>query len=417
MFLALLFRPASTPSALAIKSWGSSIVSASALLIAAGCIPLVSDGADRPSPPGNLAVTATGPTALPEGAAATFTARVSGGMAPFQFLWDQNFGPANLALDSVSTDTLTTPRFPVPGRYEFRVGVRDADGRTGQSSAVVEVRGIVETQVPDLAVIGEPAILSVDVASDAQIVSVQWEVTSGVASLDRPTETETSLTAEAEETVDVHLTLSATADDLDLQISREFEIVAVADLAPSVEVETRLGNFTLELNGRLAPRHAANFLRYVDDGFYDGLLVHRIACQSATGTEPCDPFVIQAGGFFRDADGELDRREPTRDPVASEARDELSNETVYSVAMALRSLAGTSETDPDSARTEFFVNMADNSFLDDQGFTAFARVVDGTDVLDAMVLLERVAGPIIPNEVSLPADDVIMERVRRAPRP
>ena len=135
-------------------------------------------------------------------------------------------------------------------------------------------------------------------------------------------------------------------------------------------------------------------LAYVDDGFYDGLLFHRVLCTeieeeetSSDGTTAeddaaetddndiaavlgCDPFVIQTGGYRR-TDGELEQAEATRDPVTSEADNGLSNATPYSVAMAL---AG---GDVDSGTTEFFINIdADNGYLDDQYFTVFGSVVD-----------------------------------------
>ncbi|MEK7730715.1 MAG: peptidylprolyl isomerase, partial [Planctomycetota bacterium] len=98
----------------------------------------------------------------------------------------------------------------------------------------------------------------------------------------------------------------------------------------------------------------------------------------------------------------------TRDPVPSEADNGLSNSVLYSVALAL------SRGDPDSGTTQFFINLSEaNSFLDDQGFTVFGQVIEGTNVVDDIAALETIASPIIPGEVSLPAEDVIMGRVTR----
>ena len=122
--------------------------------------------------------------------------------------------------------------------------------------------------------------------------------------------------------------------------------------------------------------------------------------------EPCDPFVLQGGGYVR-VDDELELKEPTRPAVMSEAPTGLSNAELYSVSLAL------SGGNVNSGTTQFFFNMRDNGFLDDQGFTVFGRVVEGTDVVDTIVAQERTESPIIAGEVSLPVEDVIMERVTR----
>jgi peptidyl-prolyl cis-trans isomerase A (cyclophilin A) len=119
-----------------------------------------------------------------------------------------------------------------------------------------------------------------------------------------------------------------------------------------------------------------------------------------------EPFVLQGGGFKR-IDGDLEAVETPRDPVPSEADNGLSNSAVYSVALAL---AG---GDADSGTTQFFINLKDNSHLDEQDFTVFGIVVDGLDVVDTIVDTERTASPVIPGEVSLPLEDVIMERITR----
>ena len=102
--------------------------------------------------------------------------------------------------------------------------------------------------------------------------------------------------------------------------------------------------------------------------------------------------------------------EAPRDPVPSEADNGLSNSAAYSVALALTG------GDPDSGTTQFFINLKDNSHLDEQDFTVFGVVADGVEVVDTIVDTERTASPIIPGEVSLPVEDVIMERITRVSR-
>jgi cyclophilin family peptidyl-prolyl cis-trans isomerase len=147
-------------------------------------------------------------------------------------------------------------------------------------------------------------------------------------------------------------------------------------------------------------------LLYVDDGFYDGLLIHRVVCRGGNVDTPCEPFVIQGGGYAREGD-ELVEVEPTREPVASESDNGLSNGQLYTVSLALRG------GNPDSGTTQFFVNLDDNSSLDAQGFTVFGNVVAGQDVVDAIAEVETETSPLIPGEQSLPVDDIIIERISR----
>ncbi len=126
---------------------------------------------------------------------------------------------------------------------------------------------------------------------------------------------------------------------------------------------TSLGDITLELYPDKAPVSVANFLSYVDAGFYDGTLFHRVIPE----------FMIQGGGFTHDM-----RQKKTRTPIQSEADNGLSN-TRYAIAMARTA-------DIHSATSQFFINVADNSFLNhgarDHGYAVFGKVALGTDVVD-----------------------------------
>ena len=133
-----------------------------------------------------------------------------------------------------------------------------------------------------------------------------------------------------------------------------------------VILHTNHGPITIELDTVHAPKSAANFLEYVRTGHFDNPIFHRVI----------DGFMIQGGGFTSDF-----KQKPTRAPVENEARNGLKNKR-YSVAMARTS-------DPHSATAQFFINVADNAFLDHRspdangwGYAVFGRVVGGTDVVD-----------------------------------
>lgn len=346
-----------------------------------------------------------------EGATVTLSATATGGTPPYAYRWDQNDGP-DLALGETTTDSFTTDALTETGRYVFRVIGTDSTGATEEAFVVVEVGTVASTSVPALVVIGEPAALTAQLSTEVTGAAIEWTITSGGGGIADPTDLDTTITTEAAETVDLRLTVTIPTDGEMPQVATQsFEIVSVASLQPRVLVETTLGDFTLELNGTDAPNHTANLLLYVDDGFFDGLLFHRVACTRDESSGVCEPFVIQGGGFER-VDDELLLKEPTRDPIESEASDAMTNGDIYSVALALTG------GDPNSGTTQFFVNMQDNSFLDDQSFTAFAAVVVGTDVLDAIAAVDVADNSIItlPSgeaEVSLPVEDVIMTRVSR----
>jgi len=142
--------------------------------------------------------------------------------------------------------------------------------------------------------------------------------------------------------------------------------VAGAQDPPRVALETSVGRIVLQLAPDRAPATVANFLQYTQDGFYDGTVFHRVI----------DGFMIQGGGF-----GEDMQKKPTRAPVMNEADKGLRNEP-GTIAMARTG-------DPHSATAQFFINVADNAFLDHKskdargwGYTAFGRVVEGMDVVN-----------------------------------
>ena len=158
-----------------------------------------------------------------------------------------------------------------------------------------------------------------------------------------------------------------------------------------IRFETSHGPFTVELFQKEAPVTVENFLRYVDDGFFDGTIFHRIV----------PGFVIQGGGLTSDFSNKK-----TREPIANEAKNGLKN-TRGSLSMARTS-------DISSATSQFFVNLTDNGFLDhsarDYGYAVFGRVTEGMDVIDkiAAVSTGRRKG-----YTDAPLEDVVILSARR----
>lgn len=144
---------------------------------------------------------------------------------------------------------------------------------------------------------------------------------------------------------------------------------AEASSNPRVTFQTTKGSFTVELYPDKTPKTVENFLQYVESGFYDGTIFHRVIPN----------FMAQGGGYTVD----MEKKE-TRGPIQNEADTGVSN-TRGTIAMARTG-------NPHSATAQFFVNVADNTNLDHRskdmrgwGYTAFGRVVDGMDVVDSIV--------------------------------
>lgn len=133
-----------------------------------------------------------------------------------------------------------------------------------------------------------------------------------------------------------------------------------------VKLTTNFGEITLELNAEKAPITVANFLKYVESGFYDGLIFHRVI----------NNFMIQGGGFDTSM-----KQKATEATIKNEADNGLSNDQ-YTIAMARTSI-------PDSASSQFFINVNDNAFLNHTaptssgwGYCVFGKVTAGMDVID-----------------------------------
>jgi peptidyl-prolyl cis-trans isomerase B (cyclophilin B) len=158
-----------------------------------------------------------------------------------------------------------------------------------------------------------------------------------------------------------------------------------------VKLHTNFGIITLELDSEKAPLSVANFLEYVKDGFYNDTIFHRVI----------DGFMIQGGGFMADM-----MQKATRDTIQNEATNGLSN-AAYTIAMART-------PSPHSASSQFFINIADNGFLNHTaqtsqgwGYCVFGKVTEGQDVVDK---IRKVKTGNNSGHQDVPVEAVIIER-------
>ena len=157
-------------------------------------------------------------------------------------------------------------------------------------------------------------------------------------------------------------------------------------------METSMGTITLELDDAKAPETVANFVQYAKDGHYDGTIFHRVI----------DGFMIQGGGLTKDMN-----QKTTREPIRNEAMNGLKN-LRGTIAMARTMVV-------DSATSQFFINLVDNSFLDFQnptpqgfGYAVFGKVTDGMDVVDQIARVKTgFAGP----HQNVPDEAIVIKKV------
>ena len=167
--------------------------------------------------------------------------------------------------------------------------------------------------------------------------------------------------------------------------------VATINVESRVEIVTSVGTMTVELWPDKAPRTVENFLERVDEGFYDGLIFHRVMAN----------FMIQGGGF----DAEMNEREAPRTVVNESTNGERNRR--WTIAMARHA-------DPDSAGAQFYINAKDNPHLnaapDEPGYTVFGKLTAGMEVAGEIELTDtgRVAG--FPN---VPLNTITIETIRR----
>lgn len=159
-----------------------------------------------------------------------------------------------------------------------------------------------------------------------------------------------------------------------------------------IKLQTNMGDITLSLDTEKAPKTCANFLEYVNNGFYDNTIFHRVI----------DGFMVQGGGFTANM-----QQKPTSKTIQNEADNGLSNKR-GTIAMARTN-------DPHSATAQFFINVSDNAFLnhraktpDAWGYCVFGEVVEGLDVLDK---IKAVKTSSRAGHQDVPVNDIVLEKV------
>ena len=157
-------------------------------------------------------------------------------------------------------------------------------------------------------------------------------------------------------------------------------------------IDTNMGTITLELNEEKAPETVRNFVKYAEDGHYDGTIFHRVI----------DGFMIQGGGFTKAMN-----QKPTREPIRNEAMNGLKNER-GTIAMARTMVV-------DSATSQFFINLVDNAFLDFSsptpqgfGYAVFGKVIDGMNVVDSIAKVKTgFSGP----HQNVPEEPIVIQKI------
>ena len=166
---------------------------------------------------------------------------------------------------------------------------------------------------------------------------------------------------------------------------------------PKVILTTNYGNITIELNAEKAPVTVKNFLKYVDSKYYDGTIFHRVI----------NNFMIQGGGF---ADGDPPAQKPTNPPIKNEGKKSGLSNTRGTISMARTN-------DPNSATSQFFINVVDNSkSLDPGGFSpdgyaVFGKVVEGMEFVDKIKAVETGSSELKTSVGIRPMGDVPKKKV------
>jgi peptidyl-prolyl cis-trans isomerase B (cyclophilin B) len=161
----------------------------------------------------------------------------------------------------------------------------------------------------------------------------------------------------------------------------------MTDVSTRIKIETSKGDIVIELDEKAAPVTTKNFLKYVEDGFYDDTIFHRVIAG----------FMIQGGGMTADM-----KQKQTHPPIVNEADNGLKNDR-GTIAMARTN-------DPDSATAQFFINHKDNDFLNyagpqNPGYAVFGKTVEGMDVVDAIASIKTKPGDV-------PAETILIKSIK-----
>ena len=404
------------------RTFLSLTVATLAQLMPPGCPPVAQPDIDNDPPPVRLSISTTAESDVESAATGQMvelTASADTERGAVSYSWVQTGGPGVSIIDAGSRQAGFVARSLAEQQtLTFVVSTRNASGDVGRAEVSVVVladpnfeigEGPTARAGGDRTVAPDSAVTLDGSASTGSGLSFSWSQVSGDpnvslsgADTSRPTFTAPSSTAGEDNELRFELTVR---DDRD-RSSRDSVTVRIRASGgdtiegtdtggkPRVRFVTTMGEFVMELEPKLAPKTVSNFLQYVRDDFYIGLAFHRVI----------PDFVVQGGGFTP-----LMQQADTRPAIQLEADNGLKN-VRGSVAMARQTAA-------DSATSQFYVNLADNTSLDhtptNDGFTVFGRVVEGMDVIDAISLVSTSNRGLPPNLFSdWPLDDIVIEDAR-----
>ncbi len=334
----------------------------------------------------------------------------------FSFTWTQMSGP-EVELDGAD-ERVVVVTAAEPGEVVLQILVNNNE-MIQQARATVRIifelgnAFLVNIEAPDLLLVGDRETLTANITNpnvDPASLDYEWVVVkgSGVV-LDNENAQTAGVTGSSLLTITLGVTASGMVNGTAQEASDEIELVVLPDLLPrfvmrvTSENEGVSGSIVFEFDARAAPKTVANLVNYIDSTFYFNTFWHRLALDTDD-----EPFVAQFGGFRRSGD-EIARIEGLRDPVVSENETTIGN-TEGTLGLALLG------SDLNSGTSQIFVNMKDNSFLDENGFTAFGRVVEGFDLVEAMFNAETDTLEVVEDGTSLfdaPAEDITILSFRR----
>lgn len=380
------------------------------VILAVGCVPPVEVPDPQLPDRAKLPLSATAPERAGVGQTVTLTAAAdtAGAVPPVTYAWFQYEGPG-VALTGAATATASfvAPSLPEDRVLRFTATVSDMNNGVGSASVSVLVAadpnyaennsgGDSGTEPVAKAKLQPETIeegfdVTLDAGESKGIgLKYSWVQTEGpdvtITDDDRALASFVAPGYRAQGINELEFELTIT--DSRGRTATDTVTVTITEMSRTrVRIETTLGTFTIELYPDEAPVTVENFLQYVDDDFYAGTVFHRVI----------PDFVVQGGGF---EPGGVQKE--TRDPIELEAGNGLLNDRSW-VAMARTN-------DPDSATSQWYVNLVDNEFLnqsaDSDGYAVFGRVVQGMDVVDKIAEEET-------DDNDQPIDDVLLQSAER----
>ncbi len=336
---------------------------------------------------GQLAVTIEGPTEIRAMETASLTAAATNAVGDVTYAWQLVSGPGGLSPADAATTRYSTP---VQGTAVIRVTVTDteSDEQATQETTITILP--VSSLDPFTVSAGEPRLVQAGSAVMA-VATIEdnpggleylWTIVSGEGEIDDPTSRTTEVRVGASGTL--HLRIEATATGAGGETRTESDDLHLVTHQPLNEIIVfnfgELGEVRISLDTIATPTTTANFLAYVDEGFFDNTAIHRVEKYTQTGDEEPTGFgVIQGGGYDASEVPDYETLKPTYDPITNEAFAAQSN-VRGTIAMARTNA-------PNSATSQFFLNTANNSAALDAagsnaGYAVFGTIIEGLDVLD-----------------------------------